>query len=76
MLAKRFHLLVILVFTIILLLPVGQCGPVPRVNEQEMLMPKVPQSHCLRYFKHDVLMRRRCRHIRVPIMPRLGDLNK
>ncbi|KNC27793.1 hypothetical protein FF38_07989 [Lucilia cuprina] len=42
---------------------------------QEMLMPKVPQSHCLRYFKHDVLMRRRCRHIRVPIMPRLGDLN-
>ncbi|XP_073826747.1 uncharacterized protein isoform X2 [Musca autumnalis] len=41
-----------------------------------MLMPKVPQWHCLRYFKHDVLMMRRCRHLRVPTAPRLGDVKK
>ncbi|KAM7351225.1 uncharacterized protein ACRADG_004166 [Cochliomyia hominivorax] len=78
MLAKHLHLLVIFVFvfTLVLLLPAGQCGPVPKVNEHEMLMPKVPQWHCLRYFKHDVLMMRRCRHLRVPTAPRLGDVKK
>ncbi|XP_065356957.1 uncharacterized protein LOC135951266 [Calliphora vicina] len=78
MLPKRFNLLVtfVFVFTIVLFLPAGQCGPVPKVNEHEMLMPKVPQWHCLRYFKHDVLMMRRCRHLRVPTAPRLGDVKK
>ncbi|XP_005184247.1 uncharacterized protein LOC101895205 [Musca domestica] len=62
---------------IFILLPAAvQCGPVPKVNEHEMLMPKVPQWHCLRYFKHDVLMMRRCRHLRVPTAPRLGDVKK
>ncbi|XP_075150304.1 uncharacterized protein LOC142224416 [Haematobia irritans] len=69
--------MVMFVNIILILMPaVGQCGPVPKVNEHEMLMPKVPQWHCLRYFKHDVLMMRRCRHLRVPTAPRLGDVKK
>ncbi|XP_017094931.2 uncharacterized protein [Drosophila bipectinata] len=54
----------------------ASAGPVPIVNEHQQLMPKVPQWHCLRYFKHDVLMMRRCRHLRVPTAPRLGDVIK
>ncbi|BFF94519.1 uncharacterized protein DMAD_12126 [Drosophila madeirensis] len=58
------------------LVAIAHSGPVPIVNEHQQLMPKVPQWHCLRYFKHDVLMMRRCRHLRVPTAPRLGDVVK
>ncbi|XP_064551350.1 uncharacterized protein LOC135437377 [Drosophila montana] len=64
---------VISLFCLALFCAWAQAGPVPIVNEHQQLMPKVPQWHCLRYFKHDVLMMRRCRHLRVPTAPRLGD---
>lgn len=44
--------------------------------QREILLPKVPQWHCLRYFKHDILMMRRCRHVRVPMAPRKSNVKK
>ncbi|XP_013098478.1 uncharacterized protein LOC106081214 [Stomoxys calcitrans] len=80
MCSKLFKILISMVIFLgawLIVMPaVGHCGPVPKVNEHEMIMPKVPQWHCLRYFKHDVLMMRRCRHLRVPTAPRLGDVKK
>lgn len=33
-------------------------------------MMEVPQWHCLRYFKHDIHLMRRCRNYRVPMLRR------
>uniref|UniRef100_A0A1B0FK95 Secreted protein n=1 Tax=Glossina morsitans morsitans TaxID=37546 RepID=A0A1B0FK95_GLOMM len=78
MLLKIYYLLIVTLLAFALL-PTGQCGPVPKVNEildREILLPKVPQWHCLRYFKHDILMMRRCRHVRVPMAPRKSNVKK
>ncbi|XP_037883176.1 uncharacterized protein LOC119633624 [Glossina fuscipes] len=75
MLLKIYYLLIVTLLAFVLL-PTGQCGPVPKVNEREILLPKVPQWHCLRYFKHDILMMRRCRHVRVPMAPRKSNVKK
>ncbi|XP_037927476.1 uncharacterized protein LOC119662009 [Teleopsis dalmanni] len=74
MLPKVFYICFTVILMLSTVLQLGQCGPVPKVNEQQLLMPKIPQWHCLRYFKHDLLMMRRCRHVHVPTAPRMGDV--
>lgn len=34
---------------------------------------EIPQWHCLRYFKHDIHLMRRCRNHRVPMLRRPVD---
>ncbi|XP_018796841.1 PREDICTED: uncharacterized protein LOC108973806 [Bactrocera latifrons] len=69
---KLFHIIVIVLLTLFVLMPTSQCGPLPKVDEQQL--SKIPQWHCLRYFKHDLLMMRRCRHLHVPTAPRSGNV--
>nr|XP_014093619.1 uncharacterized protein LOC106619857 [Bactrocera oleae] len=72
MLPKIFHLIAIAVLSLFALMPTTQSGPLPKVDEQQL--SKIPQWHCLRYFKHDLLMMRRCRHLHVPTAPRSGNV--
>ncbi|XP_039950701.1 uncharacterized protein LOC120768196 [Bactrocera tryoni] len=72
MLPKIFHIIAIALLALFALMPTSQCGPLPKVDEQQL--SKIPQWHCLRYFKHDLLMMRRCRHLHVPTAPRSGNV--
>ncbi|XP_012156895.1 uncharacterized protein LOC105664830 [Ceratitis capitata] len=72
MLVRFFRIFVIIVLTLHALMPASYCGPLPKVDEQQL--SKIPQWHCLRYFKHDLLMMRRCRHLHVPTAPRSGNV--
>ncbi|XP_059616913.1 uncharacterized protein LOC132261900 [Phlebotomus argentipes] len=38
----------------------------PKVQMTQTMM-EIPQWHCLRYFKHDIHLMRRCRNYRVPM---------
>ncbi|CAD7079273.1 unnamed protein product [Hermetia illucens] len=57
----------------VLILMFVDSDAMPAVNTQMMQengMFKIPQWHCLRYFKHDIHMMRRCRMHRGPLVGR------
>ncbi|XP_035782903.1 uncharacterized protein LOC118461556 isoform X2 [Anopheles albimanus] len=37
-------------------------------------MREIPQWHCLRYFKHDIHLMRRCRNYRMHMLRRPNDM--
>ncbi|XP_062552916.1 uncharacterized protein LOC134218066 [Armigeres subalbatus] len=44
----------------------------PEVATQSMR--EIPQWHCLRYFKHDIHLMRRCRNYRLHMLRRPNDM--
>ncbi|XP_058453313.1 uncharacterized protein LOC131431547 [Malaya genurostris] len=44
----------------------------PEVAAQSMR--EIPQWHCLRYFKHDIHLMRRCRNYRMHMLRRPNDM--
>lgn len=44
----------------------------PEVAAQSMR--EIPQWHCLRYFKHDIHLMRRCRNYRLHMLRRPNDM--
>ncbi|XP_058062394.1 uncharacterized protein LOC131212517 [Anopheles bellator] len=43
-------------------------------EEAAATMREVPQWHCLRYFKHDIHLMRRCRNYRLHMLRRPNDM--
>ncbi|XP_035916444.1 uncharacterized protein LOC118514057 [Anopheles stephensi] len=42
-------------------------------EEAAQSMREIPQWHCLRYFKHDIHLMRRCRNYRIHMLRRPAD---
>uniref|UniRef100_A0AAG5DEH4 Secreted protein n=1 Tax=Anopheles atroparvus TaxID=41427 RepID=A0AAG5DEH4_ANOAO len=43
-------------------------------EEAAQSMREIPQWHCLRYFKHDIHLMRRCRNYRLHMLRRPNDM--
>ncbi|XP_041778718.1 uncharacterized protein LOC121597194 [Anopheles merus] len=43
-------------------------------EEAAQSMKEIPQWHCLRYFKHDIHLMRRCRNYRLHMLRRPTDM--
>ncbi|KAG5675285.1 hypothetical protein PVAND_005197 [Polypedilum vanderplanki] len=69
-------ILCVLVCALIVILCINRNDAWP-VSNPEMIngrdLKTIPQFHCLRYFKHDVNLLRRCRHTRFLRRPDLDD---